>query len=335
MPIKKLICILALFISSFVYSKEYVIGFGSCMDQDLPQPIWSAIEAKNVDAFMFLGDNVYGDHPSGKLDKLRKSYISQSTKLPKWLNKKKVVSIWDDHDYGINDGGGDFKNKRESQKLFLDFWQIPENDPRHKRDGLYFNELIEIDGFKINLIVLDTRFFRSKLSSNKSPYIPTDNIDTTILGDEQWTWFKQVLNHDSDLILVLSSIQILATEHVFEKWDLFPHERLKMMKLLDSIETKSLIISGDRHKGGLYKKGSLIELTSSSLNKPTTAARISRNLPIVADSIKKQLLEDDKLLQNKIYNYENFGLIKINTKTQNIEISLNDISGNEVFTYSL
>ena len=335
MPIKKLICILALFISSFVYTKEYLIGFGSCIDQDLPQPIWSAIEAKNVDAFMFLGDNVYGDHPSGKLDKLRKSYISQSTKLPKWLNKKKVVSIWDDHDYGINDGGGDFKNKRESQKLFLDFWQIPENDPRHKRDGLYFNELIEIDGFKINLIVLDTRFFRSKLSSNKSPYIPTDNIDTTILGDEQWTWFKQVLNHDSDLILVLSSIQILATEHVFEKWDLFPHERLKMMKLLDSIETKSLIISGDRHKGGLYKKGSLIELTSSSLNKPTTAARISRNLPIVADSIKKQLLEDDKLLQNKIYNYENFGLIKINTKTQKIEISLNDINGNEVFADSL
>ncbi len=335
MPIKKLICILALFISSFVYTKEYVIGFGSCIDQDLPQPIWSAIEAKNVDAFMFLGDNVYGDHPSGKLDKLRKSYISQSTKFPKWLNKKKVVSIWDDHDYGINDGGGDFKNKRESQKLFLDFWQIPENDPRHKRDGLYFNELIEIDGFKINLIVLDTRFFRSKLSSNKSPYIPTDNIDTTILGDEQWTWFKQVLNHDSDLILVLSSIQILATEHVFEKWDLFPHERLKMMKLLDSIETKSLIISGDRHKGGLYKKGSLIELTSSSLNKPTTAARISRNLPIVADSIKKQLLEDDKLLQNKIYNYENFGLIKINTKTQKIKISLNDINGNEVFADSL
>ena len=332
MPIKKLICILALFISSFVYTKEYVIGFGSCIDQDLPQPIWSAIEAKNVDAFMFLGDNVYGDHPSGKLDKLRKSYISQSTKLPKWLNKKKVVSIWDDHDYGINDGGGDFKNKRESQKLFLDFWQIPENDPRHKRDGLYFNELIEIDGFKINLIVLDTRFFRSKLSSNKSPYIPTDNIDTTILGDEQWTWFKQVLNHDSDLILVLSSIQILATEHVFEKWDLFPHERLKMIKLLDVKETKTLIISGDRHKGGLYKKGSLIELTSSSLNKPTTAARISRNLPIVPDSIKKQLLEDDKFLQNKIYNYENFGLIRIDLSTKKIEISLNDINGNEIFT---
>ena len=309
MPIKKLICIFALFISSVVYTKEYVIGFGSCIDQDLPQPIWQAIEAKNVDAFIFLGDNVYGDHPSGKLEKLRKSYISQSTKLPKWLNKKKVISIWDDHDYGINDGGSDFKNKRESQKLFLDFWKIPEDDPRHNRDGLYFNELIEIDDFKVNLIVLDTRFFRSKLSSAKSPYVPTNNTDTTILGDEQWNWFEGVINRDSDLILVLSSIQILATEHVFERWDLFPHERQKMIKLLNSNKTKTLIISGDRHKGGLYKKGALVEVTSSSLNKPTSAARMSRNLPIVPSVIKNQLIEDDKLLQNKIYNYENFGLI--------------------------
>ena len=104
-----------------------------------------------------------------------------------------------------------------------------------------------------------------------------------------------------------------------------------MIKLLNSNKTKTLIISGDRHKGGLYKKGALVEVTSSSLNKPTSAARMSRSLPIVPNVIKNQLIEDDKLLQNKIYNYENFGLIKINTKTQNIEIS-NDISGNEVFT---
>ena len=316
-------------------SSDTKIGFGSCLDQRYPQKIWKSIADENINKFIFLGDNVYGDHPSGKLDKLRKSYLSQYNKLPKWLNKKKVISIWDDHDYGINDGGSDFKNKRESQKLFLDFWKIPEDDLRHKRYGLYFNELIEIDNFTLNLIVLDTRFFRSKLTSAKSPYVPTNNTDTTILGDEQWNWFKEVINRDSDLILVLSSIQILATEHVFERWDLFPHERLKMIKILNAKDTKTLIISGDRHKGGLYKKGDLIELTSSSLNKPTSAARISRSLPVVPNAIKKQLIEDDKLLQNKIYNYENFGLIKINTKTQNIEISLNDISGNEVFTYSL
>ena len=77
MPIKKLICILALFISSFVYSKEYVIGFGSCIDQDLPQPIWSAIEAKNVESF--------------------ESFVEKRSKvkpnLKNWTNKKQVAFI--------------------------------------------------------------------------------------------------------------------------------------------------------------------------------------------------------------------------------------------------
>jgi len=332
MLLKKIIFIFCIFATNLAYSKEYIIGFGSCIDQNYSQPIWASINDKNVDTFMFLGDNVYGDHPSGKLDKLKKSYLSQSHKLPKWLKNKKVVSIWDDHDYGINDGGGDFKNKRESQKIFLDFWDIPDSDIRHSRDGLYFNELINIDGFKINLVVLDTRFFRSKLSSNKSPYTPTNNLDTTILGDVQWSWFEEVLEQESDLILVLSSIQVLATEHVFEKWDLFPHERSRIIKLLDSTQTKSLIISGDRHKGGLYKKESLVELTSSSLNKPITAARISKTLKYIPKSIKVQLIETDKLLTTDIYNYENFGLIKINTQSKEVEVSLNDINGDQIFS---
>ena len=330
--VRNFVFVVLISISNFAFTKEYVIGFGSCIDQEFPQPIWNSIQSKDIDAFMFLGDNVYGDDPSGDLKKLKQSYFIQASKFPEWLKEKKVISIWDDHDYGINDGGADFKNKKKAQKLFLDFWDIPKDDIRHSREGLYFNELMEIDGFKINLIVLDTRFFRSRLSSTKAPYVSTDNINTTVLGDTQWSWFEKVLKTDSDLVIVLSSIQVLATEHVFEKWDLFPHERLRMIKLLDSLETKSLIITGDRHKGGLYKKGSLVELTSSSLNKPTTAARISRSVKFVPNSIKKQLTETDKFLTTEIYNFENFGLIKINTQTQEIEISLNDIDGNELFS---
>ena len=128
------------------------------------------------------------------------------------------------------------------------------------------------------MIVLDTRFFRSRLTSNKFPYSPTYNPNTTILGNAQWSWFEKVIEQESDLIIVLSSIQVLATEHVFEKWNLFPHERSRIIKNLESVGTKSLIISGDRHKGGLYKKGSIVELTSSSLNKPVKTARISLSL---------------------------------------------------------
>ena len=92
MQIKKLIFIFFIFFSNSGLVKEYVIGFGSCIDQDLPQPIWQAIEAKNVDTFMFLGDNVYGDHPSGKLDKLKKD--------PEY--KKKIEQLKQDIDGGDN-----------------------------------------------------------------------------------------------------------------------------------------------------------------------------------------------------------------------------------------
>ena len=337
MKLKFFVLTLFIFTSSLAYSKEYLIGFGSCIDQDFPQPIWNSIKDKNIDSFMFLGDNVYGDEPSGNLVKLKKSYETQSNLFPEWLEQKKIISIWDDHDYGINDGGGDFVNKYESQKLFLDFWDIPNSDIRHTRDGLYFNEVIDIEGFKINLIVLDTRFFRSKLNSSKAPYIPTKDENKTILGDDQWTWFEKVLQQESDLILVLSSIQVIPKEHIFEKWELFPHERLRIIELLDSQKTKSLILSGDRHKGGLYKKGPLTELTSSSLNKPTSSARLMNKLRFVPkffipNTLKKELIETDEYLETAVYNYENFGLIKINTKTNNIEISLNDINGNEIFS---
>ena len=121
-------------VSCIVFSNSayaYKYGLGSCLDQDLEQPIWAAIKKKNIDGFIFLGDNVYGDQKSGELGKLKKAYKKQKTKIPSWLTKdKKILAIWDDHDYGKNDGGGDYKNKEEAQTLFLNFWKISKQDSR-------------------------------------------------------------------------------------------------------------------------------------------------------------------------------------------------------------
>jgi alkaline phosphatase D len=35
------------------------IAFGSCNDQNKPQPIWSAVLESRPDLFLFAGDNVY------------------------------------------------------------------------------------------------------------------------------------------------------------------------------------------------------------------------------------------------------------------------------------
>jgi alkaline phosphatase D len=37
------------------------IAFGSCGEQDYPQPVLSLAADNKPDAFIFLGDNIYGD----------------------------------------------------------------------------------------------------------------------------------------------------------------------------------------------------------------------------------------------------------------------------------
>ena len=37
------------------------ILFGSCADQNDPEPIWKAINKEVPDVFLFLGDNIYAD----------------------------------------------------------------------------------------------------------------------------------------------------------------------------------------------------------------------------------------------------------------------------------
>jgi alkaline phosphatase D len=303
-----------IFISSNTYAYKY--GLGSCLDQDLDQPIWDAIEKKNIDGFIFLGDNVYGDHRSGELGKLKRAYAKQNNKIPLWLKKKKVLAIWDDHDYGKNDGGGDFDNKEKAQELFLDFWNIPKEDLRSEREGIYFEESQIIEGKTIQFIGLDTRYFRSKLMGKKNGYLPNTEPSATVLGENQWEWFDNVLeNSKADVIIILSSIQILATNHPYEKWSNFTFDRKKLLaRITKSAANKTVLaISGDRHRAGLYQKGNFVELTASALNKGAS-----------------QNIETDPLLLGATYPQINFGILNIEPSKNTITLSINDRDGNEL-----
>ena len=158
------------------------IGFGSCIDEARPQPIWKAVEKENLNDFFFMGDNVYGDLDSGELSNMGPAYVKQEKNFPTWLKNLKPLAIWDDHDYGLNDGGNEYTLKKESQKLFLDFWKIDKQDDRHKREGIYFSEIRQIKGKKILLIGLDTRYFRSPLEGEKRNYQSTSDVSKTILA---------------------------------------------------------------------------------------------------------------------------------------------------------
>ena len=303
-------------ISNPIEADSIKLGLGSCLDQDFPQPIWNSIEKENLNFFIFLGDNVYGDSPDGKLEKLRYAYKKQKSLLPSFLNDINILSIWDDHDYGLNDGGRDYSLKKESQKMFLDFWEIPNDDIRSSREGIYFSQNKIFFNKKFKLIFLDTRYFRSPLAGPKGKYLKNKSTDSTILGINQWKWLEKELDEYFDFLIIFSSIQIIPEDHGYEKWGNFPNDRDKFFSLLEQSANKTLLVSGDRHLGGIYKKDGLFEITASSLNKPGSI-----------------FFETDKYLLDKTYNQENYGIIEI--FENNIELKLKNKSGKSLNSISI
>ena len=307
---------LLIFAINIANADSVKFGLGSCLDQDYPQPIWNSIEKEELDYFIFLGDNVYGDSPFGNLRKMKRAYYKQKKVLPSFLNDLEVYAIWDDHDYGLNDGGSDYKNKIDAEKLFLDFWEISQNDPRHKREGIYFStEKIFFDK-KFKLIFLDTRFFRSKLLGEKGGYISNTNDNATILGKNQWLWLENELNTEFDFLIIFSSIQIIPMDHPYEKWSNFPKDRSKLLGMLDKHRGKTILFSGDRHRSGIYKKDGIFEITASSLNKPGSLFN-----------------ETDKFLIGETYPEENYALFEI--YENQIDVQIKNLNGENLNSISL
>ena len=299
----KFYLVLFVFFSNFLISDEIKIGIGSCLDQDFPQPIWQPIEEENLDYFIFLGDNVYGDSIFENLYKMKRAYSKQEKLLPDFLDQTDIFAIWDDHDYGKNDGGSDYKYKKLAENLFLDFWNVPINDVRRSREGIYFSENKVFFNRKYKLIFLDTRYFRSQLKGKKGSYQKNNDESSTILGKEQWTWLEKELNSNFDYLFIFSSIQIIPEDHGFEKWSNFPNDRTKLLKILEKYKDRTILFSGDRHRSGIYKRNGIIEITSSSMNKPGSS-----------------FFETDKYLIGETYPQENYSVLKILNDDISIDI---------------
>jgi len=193
------------------------IAFGSCADQVKPQPIWDAILAYQPELFIFAGDNVYGDFHTEDATHLKRAY-AMAERIPGYSKLRNTVphlAVWDDHDYGINDGGGDFPYKAVAKELFLKFWKVPADDIRRTREGIYDSRIIGPPGMRVQIILLDLRWFRSPLKASdhrgapgKERYVPDPDPAKTMLGPVQWTWLSGELRKPAEIRLIVSSTQV-------------------------------------------------------------------------------------------------------------------------------
>jgi alkaline phosphatase D len=259
------------------------IAFGSCLHQSRDASILDRVLADDPDLALMIGDNVYGDVDGTDLAPLRAAYAEQAASAP--LNRLRaavpMLAVWDDHDYGVNDGGGDFALRREAEALFDTFWHVDPESPAGRREGVHDARIVGPPGRRVQVILLDTRSFRSPLrptdergAPGRERWLPDPDPSKTMLGADQWAWLGTQLRRPAELRLLVSSIQVLADGHGWEAWRTLPTERSRLFGLLAETGAEGVVLlSGDRHRAGIYRHDEataypLWEITSSSLNLP-------------------------------------------------------------------
>ena len=206
--------------------------------------------------------------PGSVLDRQVKLYQLQRA-IPAYQtlrDRARVLGTWDDHDFGLNDDGANFVGREEAQRNSLDFYPEPIDSPRRGRPGIYASYRFGPPGRTVQVIILDTRYFRSPLRKETriavgwvdgiltGRILPSDRSADTILGDAQWQWLESALREPADVRLILSSIQVVSDDHRFEKWGNFPHERRRLFTLIRDTGAQGVVfLSGDRHTGELSR----------------------------------------------------------------------------------
>ncbi|WP_456375988.1 alkaline phosphatase D family protein [Lutibacter sp.] len=298
-------------------TSDFIIAFGSCNNQVLPNTLWKEIKKNKPTIWIWGGDVIYSD--TEDMAYMEDNYLKQKNNVD-YANFSKNIEIlatWDDHDYGVNDGGIEYPKKDEAQQLFLDFLEVPKNDKRRKQKGVYFSKDYTVNTKTIKIIVLDTRYFRTALTKDtesKKRYKPNTSTNGTILGKTQWNWLKtQLENSKASYTIIVSSIQFLSAEHGFETWGNMPSEVKKLENLIVSSNTKNaIILSGDRHISEFSRKNidglnyPLIDFTSSGLTHSYS------NFSEEPNTFRVGTVVSDK----------SFGILKFNFKTNTVKMEI-------------
>ena len=266
------------------------IAFGSCGHQIGEQFIWNSVISMNPQLWIWLGDNIYAD--TEDMEVLRRKYQQLGDNYNYQLLKDKcpIIATWDDHDYGVNDGGKEYPKKAESQKVFLEFFEEPSGSSRWNQEGVYTSYEYGVNDNHVKVVILDQRYHRDE-----------PDTDGDVLGEEQWKWLEtQFRESTAKVVLVGSSFQFVSDQHPFETWGHFPSARERMLKLIKETGVKGVIfISGDRHFAEISK------LKRDDLSYPIHDYMCSG----LTHANNVMIEKNHHRMKGKTYYHRNFGMI--------------------------
>jgi alkaline phosphatase D len=221
---------------------RFTVAFGSCAkhEEDGVQAIWHHVFAQQPDLFFWLGDNIYADtlHPHLFHEEYRRQRDVPA--LQSVLRSIPNLAIWDDHDFGLNDGDRTNPARTEALAAFRRYWANPAYGLPHT-PGVFFK--YSYGG--VDFFFLDIRYHRD-------PNLEPDTPQKTMLGSGQLAWLLRELKASRAVFKVLISgsgwTQFKGPGG--DAWSSYLHER---NRLFDSVRDQGItgvfLMSGDTHRG--------------------------------------------------------------------------------------
>lgn len=321
------------------------IAFGSCNRQNRLQDYWQVIASHNPSHFLWLGDAVYTkDYKSSSLSSAYETLLN-NTEYREFTKKVRIDGVWDDHDYGVNDGSRHASDKEIRQQQYINFLKESGTsediiNSLSRQEGLYHSQDISLfNDLTIKVIFLDTRYFRDHNvipSLGVYKFIPLSALISSavrgaysvlgyfrdyegeMLGETQWKWLETTLESSTaDMHLLISGVQIATSNPVFESWGHFPREQKRLFNVLSKYDPKGLLLlSGDVHLSELStvhllrkdgSKDAWMEVTSSGLTHSSGTSRVQRYLcPVMMKMFQQHRFHHDAYYAGK-----NFGILEV------------------------
>jgi alkaline phosphatase D len=304
------------------------IAFGSCNKQWEDQAYWKIIGNDHPDLWIWMGDIIYSD--TEDMQQLRKQYELQKghQEYLSFADSCRIIGVWDDHDYGVNDGGNTYPKRKESRDLLFDFLDLDDNHPAWKREGAYQSYVLGPTGKQIKVFLLDGRYFKDPLLPDKKTeqrYLPSNK--GTYLGETQWKWLEEEMkNSQAQVNLIVSGVQVIPEEHFFEKWANFPNERQRLFDLIKAADLQHpVFLSGDRHIAEFSK----LQIDSTLILYEATSSGLTHSY--------EKADEENAYRIGKLIVVKNYGLIHLDWSGEEIgiEIDIKSIQGEILETLSM
>jgi alkaline phosphatase D len=191
-----------------------------------------------------------------------------------------VFAVWNDHDYGKNDGDRTFNGKTESTDIFLTFFAQRKPAPGFEPGpgvSSWWN------AYGAHFAFLDNRSFRSPNG--------LDIPDQTHFGEAQDKWLSEHLQISHEAVFLISGDQFFGGYHPFESFE-GNHPKRFLAELLEwkAAGAPLVFMSGDRRLSEILKVPAArlgyttYELTSSPIHaQPSEAKYPSPNQLVGAD----------------------------------------------------